>query len=164
MSKSSPWRSPMIQIWCGLLFIFFVANGVFIYLALTSNPGLVVEDYYERGQSYEQNMLSRIAANPGWEMRIEMIDPAVQNQSANLRFYLQGTSGELLTLESVRLFVYRPSNANNDFDLPMRELSHGVYEVDVSFPLPGVWDLLAVVAKDGGEFSQALRVHVTKAP
>ncbi len=154
----------MIQVWCGLLLIFFVANGVFIYLALTNNPGLVVDNYYERGQDYENTMLSRLAANPGWEMRIELIDSPVLHQPANLRFHLSSNSGELLPPDTVRLFAYRPSNAAGDFDLPMRDLGNGVYDVDVTFPLPGVWDLLAVVIKDDAEFSEALRVHVTKAP
>ena len=66
MSKSSPWRSPVVRVWAGLLLLFFIANGVFIYLALNSNPGLVIDNYYDRGQDYEKNMLKRRAEDPGW--------------------------------------------------------------------------------------------------
>ena len=163
MSKPSPWRSPMIQVWCGLLFIFFVANGVFIYLALTSNPGLVVDNYYDRGQDYEKTMMTRMAAEATWDMRIELIDVPVQDRPGMVRFFLTDNSGKLQIPDSVTLFVYRASNAKGDFDVPMKELNTGVYQAEVAFPLPGTWDLLAVVLKDGAEFSEALRIHVAKA-
>lgn len=163
MSKPSPWRSPMIQVWCGLLVIFFIANGVFIYLAQTSNPGLVVDNYYDRGQDYEKTMMTRMAADASWDMRIELIDDPVQNLPGVVRFFLTDNSGELQVPDTVTLFVYRASNAKDDFDVPMQELNTGVYQAEVAFPLPGTWDLLAVVLKDGTEFSEALRISVAKA-
>ncbi|MEH6651268.1 MAG: FixH family protein [Motiliproteus sp.] len=153
----------MIQVWCGLLLLFFIANGVFIYLALTSNPGLVVDNYYDRGQDYENTMMTRMAADANWDMHIELIDKPVQNQSGELRFFLTDNTGELQVPDLVTLFVYRTSNAKDDFDVPMKELNTGVYSAEVAFPLPGTWDLLAVVLKDGAEFSEALRINVVKA-
>ncbi len=163
MSKSSPWRSPVILTWSGLLLLFFIANGVFIYLALSSNPGLVIDDYYERGQDFEKNMITRRAEDPGWNMRIELIGVPIQQQLGEFRFHLSDRSGALLLPDSVTLHAYRPANIKQDFDAPMSELQTGTYSVEVAFPVPGVWDLLVVVAKQGAEFSQALRVNVVKA-
>lgn len=162
MTKSSPWRSPVVLTWGALLLAFFIANGIFIYLALTNNPGLVVEDYYERGQDYEKNMLKRLAADPGWQMRIEPPAELIERQPLAIRFYLSDSQGQLLVPDRVELFAYRPVDADDDFDLPMAELSSGVYQAQINFPLPGSWDLLAVVTKDGAEYSEALRVHVAK--
>ncbi|MFT6915982.1 MAG: nitrogen fixation protein FixH [Motiliproteus sp.] len=162
MSKSSLWGSPVILVWGGLLLLFFIANGIFIYLALSSNPGLVVDDYYERGQDYEKHMLKRRAEDPGWNMRIELVAPPVLNQAGPIRFHLSDRSGSLLVPDSVTLYAYRPANVDDDFDVPLLELQVGVYQAEVSFTRPGLWDLLMVVAKDGSEYNQALRVNVAK--
>jgi len=164
MSKSSPWRSPVIMIWSGLLLLFYIANGIFIYLALNSNPGLVIDNYYERGQDYEKNMLKRRAVDPGWNMRIELLAVPILDQPTEIRFHLSDKSGSLLLPDAVTLYAYRPANVKGDFNVPMAELQTGVYRADVSFPMLGIWDLLIVVAKDGAEHSEALRVNVAKAP
>lgn len=164
MPKSSPWRSPVILIWSALLLLFFIANGIFIYLALSSNPGLVVDNYYERGQDYEKHMLKRRAEDPGWNMRIELVGVPVLDQPGPVRFHLSDRTGTLLIPESVTLYAYRPANIGDDFETPMSELQIGTYQADVSFPKPGLWDLLMVVSMDGSEYSQALRVNVAKSP
>ena len=164
MSKSSPWRSPIVRVWAGLLLLFFIANGVFIYLALSSNPGLVIDNYYDRGQDYEKHMLKRRAEDPGWNMRIELVGSPVQDKVSAIRFHLSDKAGQLLIPETVTLYAYRPSDSKADFELPMLELQTGTYEADVAFPMPGIWDLLIVVAKDEAEFSEALRVNIAKTP
>ncbi|MFT5722564.1 MAG: nitrogen fixation protein FixH [Motiliproteus sp.] len=162
MSKSSLWRSPVILVWGGLLLLFFIANGIFIYLALSSNPGLVVDDYYERGQDYEKHMLKRRAEDPGWNMRIELVALPVLDKPGPIRFHLSDRSGSLLVPDSVTLYAYRPANIDDDFEVSLAELQIGIYQAEVGFPRPGVWDLLMVVAKDGSEYSEALRVNVAK--
>ncbi|MEH6471702.1 MAG: FixH family protein [Halopseudomonas sp.] len=164
MSKSSPWRSPLIMVWSGLLLLFFIANGIFIYLALTSNPGLVVDNYYERGQDYENNMLKRLAEDPGWNMRIELVVLPVEGQSGQIRFHLSDKAGQLLLPDSVTLYAYRPANVKGDFEAVMSELNIGTYQADVAFPMPGLWDLLVVVDKGDSEYSEALRINVSKQP
>lgn len=163
MAKSSPWRSPVVLVWSALLLAFFVANGVFIYLALNNNPGLVVDDYYERGQDYEKNMLKRMAADPGWQMRIELVSQPVVKEPSSIRFYLADAQGQMLVPDSVQVFAYRPTDAAYDFNQPMSDLTNGVYQAEIKFPLPGIWDMLVVVTQEGAEYSQAQRVNVLKA-
>ncbi|WP_207063911.1 FixH family protein [Motiliproteus sp. SC1-56] len=161
MAKSqSPWRSPWVLGWTALLVVFFIANGVFIYLAQTNNPGLVVENYYERGQDYEKNMLKRRAADPGWVMQIQEPEQLEPGQPAVFGFELKGREGEVVNPDEVVLRAYRPVNAADDFEAPMARLRSGYYEAEVNFPLPGVWDLLVTVDKGGEEYSAPLRVNV----
>ena len=68
--KQKALRSPWVIAWIGMFVIFVVANIIMIYLA-ADRPGLVVDDYYERGQDYEENMLKRLAKDPGWKMKID---------------------------------------------------------------------------------------------
>ncbi|MCG8425825.1 MAG: FixH family protein, partial [Chromatiales bacterium] len=68
--KQKALRSPWVIAWISMFVIFVIANIVMIYLA-ADRPGLVVDDYYERGQDYEENMLKRMAKDPGWKMKID---------------------------------------------------------------------------------------------
>ena len=43
--KQSPWRTPWVLGWIGLLVAFFMANGYMIYLSVTMPPRLVTENY-----------------------------------------------------------------------------------------------------------------------
>lgn len=161
MSKSqSALSSPWVRGWIALFLVFVSANVVFIYLALTNNPGLVVEDYYQRGQDYEKHMLTRLANAPGWQMNIQVPTEMVQGQPARFGFELNGAHGETVTPDQVMLRAYRPANADDDFDVPMAALRSGYFEADVSFPLPGVWDLLVTVHQGEQEASTPLRIRV----
>ena len=162
MSKPPIWRNPTIMVWSLLMLAFVVANTIFIYLAQTNAPSLVVDNYYERGQDYEKNMLKRMAQDPGWNMRIELLAQPVQQQAGAIRFHLSDSSGQLLVPDSVVLHAYRPSDKKQDFEQSMAELQNGVYQTEVAFPLPGIWDLLVVVTKDGQEHSEALRINAAK--
>ena len=85
--KQSAWRSPWVVAWVAILVVFVVISGVRIFLAIDTNPGLVVEDYYERGQDYEENRLKRQARDPGWRMEIEA--PAFQFERVRSVNYLR---------------------------------------------------------------------------
>jgi len=161
MSKSgSLFKNPTLLVWGGLMVAFVLANGVFIYLAQKSNPGLVVDNYYERGQDYEKNMLKRMANAPDWQLELIVAEPIRTAQPA--RFELTATSGSesVLNPDRVTVHAYRPTDAKYDFATPMAELNSGVYRAEVTFPLPGNWDLLVTVEKDGVEHSAARRVQV----
>ena len=54
--KQSAWRNPWVIAWVSILIGFFIISGTRIYFAVTTSPGLVVDDYYERGQDYEENI------------------------------------------------------------------------------------------------------------
>ena len=70
--KNSAWRSPWVIAWVAMVIIFFSMNLFMIFMATDNNPGLVVDNFYERGQDYEKNMLKRQARNPGWVMQMQL--------------------------------------------------------------------------------------------
>ena len=57
-------RNPWVIGWFGLVVVFLSVNAVFFVLAVISNPGLVVEDYYEQGRQYEKNAINAGDAQP----------------------------------------------------------------------------------------------------
>jgi len=75
-------RNPWIIGGLGLIGMFFAFNAVFIYFAITSNPGLVTEDYYDRGQHYEDNIQKIIAAQNAlnWQTKLAVPSRIIINQ------------------------------------------------------------------------------------
>ncbi len=157
-NKQSPWQNPWVLGWVGLLVVFLIANFIMIYLAVSNNPGLVVEDYYERGQNYEQNMLSRQARNPGWIMELSSPKAVGVEQPANFGVQIKDKYGNSVTPETVTFYAYRPADAREDFSVPMREHLPGVYQAEVSFPLLGVWDILVSARYGEDEYHLSHRV------
>lgn len=154
LNKKQPaLRSPWVLGWIAMFIIFVMANVVMIYLALDKSPGLVVDDYYERGQDYEKNMLKRQARDPGWKLKVvapEFVDVA---KPALFGLKTHAKDGSSLQPDSVTFYAYRPSDAKKDFEVPMKEVSSGLYQADISFPLLGVWDILISVKQGDMEIN-----------
>lgn len=151
--KQSAWRSPWVIAWVGLLVTFILVSGFRIYLAIQTNPGLVHNDYYERGQEYEQNRLKKMARDPGWNMQLEAPEAVDIGKPAHYRFRVTDRSGTPVTPDSVTFYVYRPSDAKQDFSVPMQQTGIGVYEAEVTFPILGLWDILVSVKNGEDEYN-----------
>jgi nitrogen fixation protein FixH len=136
-----------------------MANVVLIYLAQDHAPSLVVDDYYERGQDYEKNMLKRMAMTTDWQMELLPPDQVTVAEKANFRFKLTTKEGGAVAPDSVTLYAYRPADAAADFSSEMRPLGPDLFETDIGFPLLGVWDLLISVRKGESEFNLPYRVN-----
>ena len=158
--KKSAWRSPWIIGWILMVVIFFTMNMIMIYLAQTNNPGLVVEDFYDRGQDYEQNMLKRQARNPGWQMVVEFPKKIEPGEPFVCRYSVTDKEGAPIDPNEVTFYAYRPSDARQDFHLPMQRVGQGLYEVEVSFALKGVWDTLVSAKWGEDEYNTPKRVSV----
>jgi len=130
-------NNPWFWTWVGLLAVVLSVNGVFIYYAYDSNPGLVSNDYYERGQYYEENMVKRQLNAPEWELNIKHPDTIFLNSPATFVLANEG-----IVFDKVIFYAYRPSDAKADFSMPMTQYSDGHYQINASFPLKGKWDVL----------------------
>jgi nitrogen fixation protein FixH len=162
-TQSTPaWRSPWLIGWFALVATFLAVNGVMIYLAITTNPGLVVEDYYDRGQYYEHNLASKLAQDPGWSMRVDLSQGFKAGEPQVLRFSVSDNEGQAVAVDAVRFYAYRPSDVGKDFSLPMKEEAPGRYVAEVSFPLIGIWDTLFVARLGADEHSIGQRLIVAR--
>jgi nitrogen fixation protein FixH len=155
-------RNPWVLGWIAMVVIVLGVNIAMVTLAITTNPGLVTKDYYERGQDYEQHMASRRAerAKLGWQLDLKQPAASLIDQPGAYRFTALDAKGKPLAGAQVVLYAYRPSNAGNDFSVPMTEAAPGVYQANVAFPLKGVWDLIVNVKRDGHDYDVPQRIHV----
>lgn len=160
--KNSAWRSPWVRAWVGLILVFVSANMVMVVMAVRTNPGLVVADYYERGQHYEQTMLSRLANQPPWHSSIDL--PAVLRVGQGSPIYVSifDPSGEPVDVDLATFYAYRPSDTRYDFQVPMQREARGRYRADVSFPLVGIWDVLVNLKLGEDDDNLGHRIAVTQ--
>jgi nitrogen fixation protein FixH len=156
------WKSPWVIAWVALVLAVLGVNGTMVYLAVATNPGLVVEDYYDRGQHYERTLVSKLARDPGWEMYADVPHEIRAGETTVIRFFLTDEAGQPVAADGVEFFAYRPSDAERDFNLPMIEEGKGRYRVEVAFPLVGIWDSLMAVAHGEDEYHLGRRISVLR--
>jgi len=154
------WKSPWVIGWIALVLVVLAVNVTLIVLGFKSSPGLVVENFYDRGQDYEKHWASKHAQDPGWLLRADIPQDLVVGESSVLRFFLVDQAGRPAQTDAAHFYVYRPSDASHDFDLPMVQEGPGRLRVDVSFPLVGVWDVLVAVRQGEQEFNLGQRIRV----
>jgi nitrogen fixation protein FixH len=162
IKSNSAWRSPWVIGWLGLVVVVLGVNLTMVVLAISTNPGLVNDDYYERGQDYEKTMMSRLARDPGWTLTADFPDDITSNEPTTLRVFLVDKAGQPVTPETVTFFAYRPSDKGKDFTVPMVEEGAGRYAAKVAFPLFGVWDTLVAVQQGGDEYTTGARIRVAQ--
>jgi nitrogen fixation protein FixH len=158
--KNSAWRSPWVIGWVVMLVIFFGMNAFMIYLAQSNNPGLVAEDFYDRGQDYEKNMLKRQMRHPGWQMKVDLPKKIDVDEVVLSHFTITDKEGAPVDPNQVIFYAYRPSDAKQDFNVPMRKVGPGRYEAEVKFPLMGAWDILVSAKQGEDEYNTPKRIGV----
>ncbi len=146
-----------------ILFVmtFITVNGIFIYQAFKNPPSLVVPDFYERGKRYEDTQ-KRIEQEKalGWTGVLMVPSATRVNQKQAYDVLIQGKNSANLELDIVTLNAYRPSDANADFSGEMIKKAPGLYSAEMSFTLPGIWDLIVVAKQGEQEFLVTKRVTI----
>jgi len=160
--NSEALKNPWVLGLLAFLLTVLAANAVFIYLAFKSPPNLVVEDFYERGERYEETH-KRIEKEKemGWNGVIMAPAQTRVNQLQTYEVLLQGKNSIALDLDSVTLNAYRPSDARADFSVDMVKTGLSMYAADVSFSLPGIWDVIIVAQQGEQEFLVTKRVSIS---
>ncbi len=161
-NSNSPWRNPWVIGILGMLAVFVLANAYMIYLSSSGGPGLVVDNYYERGENYEKTILSRQAQDPGWKMKLDSPESIEVGKKHIVNVIVTDKEGNPVNRDSAVFNAYRPSDKSMDFSLPMQRIDDGLYEVALSFPLPGVWDVLVTIQNGDFEANLPQRIKVGK--
>jgi len=145
-------RNPWILGGIGLIATFFTVNAVFIYLAITTSPGLVTKDYYDKGREYEENVLKIMAAQNAlnWDTKLALPAQIITRQPDTFRFSAVDSRGIPIMDADVSVVAYRPSDADADFKVRLNQAAPGQYQALIAFPLPGIWDL-NITVKNGEE-------------
>lgn len=158
----SAWRSPWLLGSVGMIAVVLAVNATMIYLAVTTNPGLVNPSYYERGQAYERTLVSRLARDPGWTMRLDIPAEVQAGTPAWVRLVIVDGAGRPVTADQVDFHAYRPADASRDFTATLVAEGGGRYAAQVVFPLIGVWDTLVAIRSGEEEHLVGERIQVAR--
>lgn len=158
--SGSAWRSPWFVGWIALIVVVLGVNLTMIVLAFVTNPGLVVDDYYERGRNVERTLETRRAEAPGWTMSLDTPADVAEDAKTTVRFFVVDSAGQPVQPDQVTYYAYRPSDRTADFSRPMVEEAPGRYAAEVTFGLSGMWDTLVAAEIDGQEVVFDQRIGV----
>ncbi len=117
-----------------LLFFGVVAlvDGFFVYIAVTTQTGVVTEQAYEKGLAFD-----RYLEKEALQKTLPVVEKA-EFQDGQLIWRLT-FKGKPLTTAKVRAHVVRPVQAGYDFDLELKHVGNGVYMSPVKAPFSGAW-------------------------
>lgn len=158
IKSGSALRSPWVWAIISLLLISIATIAFRIYIAENSPDLLVTKDYYKRGEDYEENMLKRMAKDPGWNMRVSAPDFVDVEVATTFTFSVTNKDGSPVDPDRVVFYAYRPSGAEHDFSVPMERVAPGEYQAEVTFPLKGVWDILVAATQGEDEYQEPYHI------
>ena len=154
-------KNPWLRSILGIVAVTVTVNLLFVFYAYWSPPQLVAKDYYQKGQDYfHQDVLREKQAADAWRLQLLLAPELTANRPQALRLYVMDHQGIPLQNGEVTLYAYRPNSAKDDFKRELKPVDRGTYAAEVSFPLPGKWDLIAQVRADGRKFDVAQRIDV----
>lgn len=145
---SNAWKNPFVIAWFVLLTIVLAVNFFMVSMAIVTNPGLVIEDFYEKGKNMDAVLASRKRMELlGWQLNVDM--PVLsEGKAQNVTLTVLDKEGQPMPVDSAMLYYYRPSDKNMDGEIAFQSTnSTGRYSVDFVLPLKGKWDLMVEVKK-----------------
>jgi len=160
-NKKQVWyKSPWLIGWLLLVIIVLAVNAFMIFQSINDFPGLVVDDFYDRGQDYEENINKKLENNEKWDTAFQLSE-VYQSKPVTIIFTIKDKKGLIPEPEKITLYAYRPSDAKKDFSTAMTLAENKKsYQATMTFASKGKWDLLASAVIDGTEVNYAKSIFV----
>ena len=158
---SVAWKNPFVIAWMVILVVVLAVNFFMVSMAIVTNPGLVIDDYYEQGKRMdvilaEQKRMEKI----GWQFNIDM--PILsEGKSQTVTLQVLDKNNQPFDVDSAMLYYYRPSDRELDGEIKMLPTGNtGEYQQEFSLPLKGKWDLIMEVEKGDIRFNVGRSIMV----
>ena len=147
-----------LAIMVGIFVLVSAVNGLMIWYALSSWPGLVSDSAYAEGLGFDRVLAaSRAEAALGWKGTI------AYDRAGRIVFHLVDDKGQPLSRMGVSMMMLRPTREGFDRSAALVETTPGNYEAGIHPPLPGVWDVRVIVAAGGqAKFHAEQRILVAQ--
>ncbi len=156
-------RNPWVLGWLALLVTVVLINIIFIVTAFNTSPGLVDEDYYEKGRYHDANYQKTMDARNrlGWSITLQTPSSITLGQPANFSVNVVDRVGNPLKDAKVTLQAYRPSDASADLNTELERIADGVFQSKLQLPLKGIWDINVTVAQGEDSLNTSRRISVS---
>lgn len=139
-----------------VLFFLVVAavNAVFVYKALTTHQGVIVENAYEKGLEYNDSIAAYEAQKQlGWNANISHKNGAVI-------FTLSDETGEAISGADARAYFKRPTVKGMDFDVALTQIAPGKYSADIASVNQGLWKVTVSTKWQDKQFQKSERLVI----
>ena len=116
----------------GFFGTFMVLDGIFVYLAVSTQTGIVTEKSYEKGLDYNR-VLEEARSQPE-------VNDVISFEDSTLKWVVKDGKNKPINIQAKATF-FRPVQQGHDFTLPLESRGQGVYEVKPDLPLKGLWSV-----------------------
>jgi len=146
----------------GFFGVIFAANAVFIYLALGSFPGVVVESSYEAGQAYNEEIAAaRAQETLNWQVTSDFARAG--GDAGKLVVTALDADGAPIYGIELEALLRNPVSDADDVTVDFRADGGGRYVGEVAHVAPGNWTLVLQIRRDGKRvFKSENRVFLKK--
>lgn len=155
-----PWTGRTVLYWLfGFFGLMFAANGVFVWLALSSWSGVEVDSSYAAGRQFpgEQRAADAQAAL-GW-----LVNGTAERSSdgrARIAVEARDARGVPLPGLTVTATLARPTDRKLDRTTHLQEIGAGKYHAVIEDVLAGQWTLeLVALGSEGQRFKSRNRIY-----
>lgn len=134
MKETRIWyREPWVWLIIALPMSAVIGGMITIYLAITSNDGLVEDDYYERGKTINR-VLARDEAAARYQLQAIV---GIDSQSGQVTMTLE--SSNYLHPEHVNLLLLHPTRAGHDQQVRLELSGEGTYIGSIRLTVTAYW-------------------------
>jgi nitrogen fixation protein FixH len=111
---SNVWKNPFVLAWLAILTIVLAVNFFMVSMAVVTNPGLVIDDFYEKGKNMDAILAERKRMEQlGWQLEIDFPELA-EGKSELITLRVLDKDNQAMDVDSAVLYYYRPSDRNLD--------------------------------------------------
>ncbi len=158
------WKNPFIIGWVGILILVVTVNFFMVGMAIVTSPGLVMENFYEKGKNLgtviaRRNRMEKI----GWQMDLVM-PTLISGQNKTLQLNVMDKEGVAFDVDSAVLYFFRPSNKKYDGKVEFKNYNKvGQYRSSINLPLKGYYQIVVEIKK-GEDMMQLGKKIMVKEP
>lgn len=151
---SVAWKNPLVIFWVAILLTVLMVNFFMVSMAVVTNPGLVIDDFYERGKNHAAVLAERQQMEKlGWQLKVDMPE-LIEGKSDRIALEVLDKENQHFDVDSATLYYYRPSDRNLDGSVELAKSdTQGHYETEFSLPLKGKWDFIIEVVQGDKKYS-----------
>lgn len=151
---SVAWKNPLVIFWVAILLTVLMVNFFMVSMAVVTNPGLVIDDFYERGKNHAAVLAERQQMEKlGWQLKVDMPE-LIEGKSDRIALEVLDKDNTHFDVDSATLYYYRPSDRNLDGSVELTQLEpKGHYASEFTLPLKGKWDFIIEVVQDDKKYS-----------
>ncbi|MGJ3261549.1 MAG: FixH family protein [Rhodospirillales bacterium] len=158
MNEKSEFRITGRMVFFGLVAFFGLiaaVNGVFMYFALDTFPGLTTEDSYRKGIVYNRTLDDAEAQKRlGWQSAVALGD------GRTLTVTMTDRTGRPLSGALASISMTRPLGDETALTVDLEETADGLYRGDFAAPMPGRWKAEVTVRRGGDSYRMRHEVMV----